>query len=102
MKEIAWQHGHAASFLPKWHQDKVGSSSHVHQSLWQEGNPAFYEEGAALGMSQLMKQHGVDWVGLDRTYRRHSIQGRDGCGALRDLLERHRQLTQQQQHTSLS
>lgn len=40
-------------------------------------------------MSQLMKRHGVDWVALDRTYRRHSIQGRDGCGALRDLLERH-------------
>ena len=57
VKEIAWQHGHAASFLPKWHQDKVGSSSHVHQSLWQEGNPAFYEEGAALGMSQLMKHY---------------------------------------------
>ena len=57
VKEIAWQHGHAASFLPKWHQDKVGSSSHVHQSLWQEGNPAFYEEGAKLGMSQLMKHY---------------------------------------------
>ena len=40
-------------------------------------------------MSQLMKIHGIDWVALDRTYRRHSAQGRDGCGALRDLLERH-------------
>ena len=33
-KEIAWQQGHAATFLPKWHHTRVGSSSHVHQSLW--------------------------------------------------------------------
>ena len=39
VKEIAWQHGHAATFLPKWHHDKVGSSSHVHQSLWADGRP---------------------------------------------------------------
>ena len=40
-------------------------------------------------MSQLMGQHGVDWVALAKTYRDHSAQGRNGCGALRDLLERH-------------
>ena len=34
VKEIAWQQGHAATFMPKWHHQKVGSSSHVHQSLW--------------------------------------------------------------------
>ncbi|MEM6986867.1 MAG: glutamine synthetase, partial [Pseudomonadota bacterium] len=28
-KEIAWQHGHSASFLPKWHADRVGSAAHV-------------------------------------------------------------------------
>ncbi|MFK7835538.1 MAG: glutamine synthetase family protein [Sulfitobacter sp.] len=54
IKEIAWQQGHAASFLPKWHHDKVGSSSHVHQSLWQDGQPAFYDTSADLGMSKLM------------------------------------------------
>jgi hypothetical protein len=43
VKEIAWQHGHAATFLPKWSQDRVGSSSHVHQSLWKEGKPAFFD-----------------------------------------------------------
>lgn len=57
VKEIAWQHGRAASFLPKWHHDKVGSSSHVHQSLWQDGEPAFYDKSADLGMSQLMKHY---------------------------------------------
>ena len=54
VKEIAWQQGHAASFLAKWHHDKVGSSSHVHQSLWADGQPAFYDKTADLGMSALM------------------------------------------------
>jgi len=53
-KEIAWQHGHAASFLSKWHQDKVGSASHVHQSLWKSGEPAFYDANGQHGMSTLM------------------------------------------------
>ncbi|MFP5577774.1 MAG: DUF559 domain-containing protein [Acidimicrobiia bacterium] len=37
----------------------------------------------------LRRHHGVDWPSLDRIYRRHSIQGRNGCGALRDLLDLH-------------
>ncbi|MEP1198851.1 glutamine synthetase family protein [Tateyamaria sp.] len=57
IKEIAWQQGHAATFLPKWHHDKVGSSSHVHQSLWQDGKPMFYDENADLGMSKLMQHY---------------------------------------------
>ena len=56
-KEIAWQQGHAVTFLPKWHHDKVGSSSHVHQSLWKDGKPAFYDGDDALGMSGLMKNY---------------------------------------------
>ena len=57
IKEIAWQHGHAASFLAKWHHDRVGSSSHIHQSLWKDGKPAFYDADDALGMSALMKSY---------------------------------------------
>ncbi len=57
IKEIAWAHGHAATFLPKWHHDKVGSSSHVHQSLWKDGEPAFYDADADLGMTDLMKHY---------------------------------------------
>jgi glutamine synthetase len=55
-KEIAWQQGHAASFLPKWHKDRVGSSSHVHMSLWQGDTPAFYDPKGEYGMSPLMRQ----------------------------------------------
>ena len=57
VKEIAWSQGHAVTFLPKWHHDKVGSSSHVHQSLWQDGENAFYDPTDKLGMSQLMKHY---------------------------------------------
>jgi glutamine synthetase len=57
IKEIAWQQGHAASFLPKWHPDRVGSSSHVHQSLWKDGNPAFFDADSDLGMSDLMRHY---------------------------------------------
>lgn len=70
VKEIAWQHGHAATFLPKWHHDKVGSSSHVHQSLWSDGKPAFYDESDTLGMSALMKSYmaGLLKYAADYTY----------------------------------
>ena len=54
-KEIAWAQGCSASFLPKWAADKVGSSSHVHMSLWKGGAPSFFDESAELGMSQLMR-----------------------------------------------
>jgi glutamine synthetase len=56
IKEISWQHGHSASFLPKWRADKVGSSSHVHFSLWKDGQPAFYDPQGGHGMSELMRQ----------------------------------------------
>ncbi len=54
VKEIAWAAGHAASFLPKWHHARVGSSSHVHMSLWQGNEPAFYDANGKYGMSDLM------------------------------------------------
>ncbi len=56
-KEIADQQGHAASFLPKWHQDRVGSSSHVHQSLWKDGQNAFFDPDAEFGMSDMMRKY---------------------------------------------
>ncbi len=56
-KEIAWQNGVSASFLPKWHRDRVGSSSHVHQSLWKEGKNAFHDPEGEYGMSDMMKSY---------------------------------------------
>lgn len=57
IKEVAWQQGRAATFLPKWHHNHSGSSTHIHQTLWQGGAPAFFDESDALGMSPLMKHY---------------------------------------------
>ncbi|MEP2783323.1 MAG: glutamine synthetase family protein [Pseudoruegeria sp.] len=56
-KEISWQQGHAVTFLPKWSHEKVGSSSHVHQSLWKDGKPAFFDPEQPLGKSKLMDHY---------------------------------------------
>jgi len=57
VKEIAWQQGHGVTFLPKWHHEKVGSSSHVHQSLWKGGNNVFHDPKGDHGMSDLMRHY---------------------------------------------
>ncbi|MEO1536261.1 MAG: glutamine synthetase family protein [Pseudomonadota bacterium] len=57
VKEIADQHGHAASFLPKWHADKVGSAAHIHQSLMAAGESAFHDADAPLTMSDAMRAY---------------------------------------------
>ena len=69
-KEIAYQQGHAVTFLPKWHHDKVGSSSHVHQSLWQDSTPVFFDKTDPLGMSGTMKSYvaGLLKYASDYTY----------------------------------
>jgi glutamine synthetase len=57
IKEMAWQQGHAASFIAKWNHNRVGSSSHIHQSLWRDGKNAFHDSSNALGMSSLMNNY---------------------------------------------
>jgi len=57
VKEIAWANGHAATFLPKWHQHKTGSASHVHQSLWAGGRSAFHDADRPHGMSAPMEHY---------------------------------------------
>ena len=70
VKEIARQNGRAATFLPKWDKDRVGSSSHVHQSLWKDGEAAFYDKPAKHGMSELMSHYmaGLIKYAPDYTY----------------------------------
>jgi len=70
VKEIAWQQGKSATFLPKWHKDRVGSASHVHQSLWKDGKPAFYNADGEYGMSDLMRHYiaGLIKYSSDITY----------------------------------
>jgi glutamine synthetase len=68
VKEIAWQKGHAASFLPKWAPDRVGSSSHVHQSLWKDGVPLFHDAAGKLGMSDLMRHYMAGLIAYSPDY----------------------------------
>ncbi|CTQ57641.1 glutamine synthetase family protein [Roseibium album] len=58
VKEIAWAKGRSVSFLAKWRSDKVGSSSHVHHSLFdKKGNNVFCDAKAELGMSDTMRHY---------------------------------------------
>jgi len=44
-KEIAWQSGHAITFMAKWDERYAGSSCHIHMSLWSpEGQALFAGE----------------------------------------------------------
>ncbi|OSP55865.1 glutamine synthetase family protein [Pseudoruegeria sp. SK021] len=56
VKEIAWAQGRSATFLSKWHHTKVGNSTHIHLSLWQQDRPVFHDPADPLGMSDLMRR----------------------------------------------
>ncbi len=56
-KEIAFQHGRALTFMAKYATDRAGSSSHIHQSLWADGKPAFLDPEAEHGMSETMRHY---------------------------------------------
>jgi glutamine synthetase len=44
IKEIAFQRGQSVTFMAKPHHDWVGSSCHIHSSLWRDGESAFAGE----------------------------------------------------------
>lgn len=56
-KECAQKAGMSATFMAKYHHTKAGSSSHVHQSLWKDGKPAFLDPKEKHGMSALMQSY---------------------------------------------
>src|SRR5215212_6830804 len=41
-KEIAWQSGHAITFMAKWDERHAGSSCHIHMSLWNAGGESLF------------------------------------------------------------
>ncbi|MGI9395364.1 MAG: glutamine synthetase family protein [Boseongicola sp.] len=57
IKEIANAQGHAATFMPKWHHDKVGSAAHIHQSLFRGDINIFHDDSADFAMSDTMKSY---------------------------------------------
>ena len=68
VKEIAHLHGHAATFLPKWHHNRVGSAAHVHQSLRSNQQNAFYDARAAMGKSSIMDHYLAGLLRYARDY----------------------------------
>lgn len=56
-KEIAHSLGKSVTFMAKYDTAKAGSSSHVHQSLWEGATPAFRDADDPKGMSALMKHY---------------------------------------------
>ncbi len=57
IKEIAWAHEKAVTFMAKWNFGLAGSSAHVHASLWDAAGrkPLFLDPKGEYGMSPLMR-----------------------------------------------
>jgi glutamine synthetase len=48
-KEIAFLHGCSVTFMAKPFQDWIGSSCHIHSSLWRDGRPLFADDDGLFG-----------------------------------------------------
>jgi len=54
-KVLAQKRDWLATFMAKWSKDWPGCGGHMHMSLWQEGQSAFYDERAPHHMSDTMR-----------------------------------------------
>jgi len=55
VKNVAWNHGKTATFMPKPLFMDNGSGMHTHQSLWKNGEPLFYDETGYALLSDLAR-----------------------------------------------
>jgi len=55
VKNVAWNAGKTATFMPKPLFGDNGSGMHCHQSLWKGGDPLFYDERGYGGLSDLAR-----------------------------------------------
>ncbi len=55
IKNTAWEAGKSVTFMPKPIFGDNGSGMHVHQSLWKDGDPLFYDETGYGGLSDLAR-----------------------------------------------
>ena len=53
VKNVARAHGKTATFMPKPLFGDNGTGMHVHQSLWKNGTPLFFDESGYALMSQM-------------------------------------------------
>ena len=55
LKNVAWQAGKSLTFMPKPIFQDNGSGMHTHQSLWNGGQPLFYDEAGYAGLSDVAR-----------------------------------------------
>ena len=55
VKNVASNWGRTATFMPKPLFGDNGSGMHVHQSLWKDGKPLFYDESGYGGLSDIAR-----------------------------------------------
>jgi glutamine synthetase len=57
VKNVAWAAGKTATFMPKPIFGDNGSGMHCHQSIWNEGEPLFYDEAGYAGLSDMARYY---------------------------------------------
>ncbi|XP_073008335.1 protein fluG isoform X1 [Typha latifolia] len=57
IKSVARKHGLLATFVPKYYLNDIGSGSHVHLSLWENGENVF------MGSNESQSRYGMSKVG---------------------------------------
>ncbi|MDO5682560.1 MAG: type I glutamate--ammonia ligase [Propionibacteriaceae bacterium] len=55
VKNTAWVNGKTATFMPKPIFGDNGSGMHVHSSIWDSGQPLFYDESGYGGLSDMAR-----------------------------------------------
>ena len=55
VKNTAWEQGKSVTFMPKPIFEDNGSGMHVHQSLWTDGEPLFFDEAGYAGLSDMAR-----------------------------------------------
>ncbi len=57
IKNVAWRNDKTATFMPKPIFGDNGSGMHCHQSIWNDGEPLFYDETGYAGLSDMARYY---------------------------------------------
>jgi glutamine synthetase len=57
VKNVAWRNSKTATFMPKPIFGDNGSGMHCHQSIWNNGEPLFYDEAGYAGLSDTARYY---------------------------------------------
>jgi len=83
VRQVAWRHGLAATFLPKPLTAAAGCGMTVHQSLWKAGQPLFFGEGTYAGLSQTARWYLGGLLGHARSLQAFTQPGTNSYRRLR-------------------